>query len=455
MFRPIQALNGLVSSTLGLDDTRSCRSVTPDILPLGGPAVNLPSPRTALTHSRRHLDDDSNRQVSVIPFPLMKENVPPADNPFSDETASFNSPSYDSFFSGLQGADSSPPISYEALWNTGSFRSTAHSAYPPIGAPTMMDSSKSISFADLPSLSSISSTPSHSHSLPSLSLSLLSVSEQSQSPLLSTAHLISLEDVPMNSLESSSLIKRKAVFEYVSAYPPASTAFEEPDPKRIKMVPDSELPISAKLDKVFDFFKTLGWTTGTFLHHLFAPKNRNIPRLSRHGGIVERFLNGRSDYTVAEILQAWWTTADGTGINSDEMYSVTTSYTSIRPVRAALSSFATQIIEAQLVREAQTAVHENSGLHASISGGDEDGTLQWANIGTTLIPTVKAAHQTHQPLAYHYMCKIAEPRPRKRNGVVVTQTYRPPDLVSTDHHAIVFDSHDIIGCHPSALCARF
>jgi hypothetical protein len=221
------------------------------------------------------------------------------------------------------------------------------------------------------------------------------------------------------------------------------------------MVPDSELPISAKLDKVFDFFKTLGWTTGTFLHHLFAPKNHNIPHLSRHGGIVEIFLNSCSDYTVAEILQAWWTTADGTGINSDGMYSVTTSYTSIRPVHAALSLFAMQIIEAQLVWKAQTAVHKNSGLHASISGDDEDGSLQWANIDATLILTVKAAHQTHQPLAYHYICKIAEPRPHKRNGVVVTRTYHPPDLVSTDHHTIVFDSHDIIGCHPSTLCGRF
>jgi hypothetical protein len=191
-----------------------------------------------------------------------------------------------------------------------------------------------------------------------------------------------------------------------------------------------ELPVSEKLDYVFDYLKTLGWDTATFLCYLFAPRNRNHPCSSRHGGIVERFLNGRCEISVSQILEAWWTTADGCGINSDEMYSVEIPYIQVRPVRAAMLSFTAQIIEAKLVDEAQRAIQETSGLHASVADETDNGSVQWANSGATLIPTVKIAFQTHQPLAFHYMHKITEPKPRTKNGVIAVHTYRPPELVS-------------------------
>jgi hypothetical protein len=69
---------------------------------------------------------------------------------------------------------------------------------------------------------------------------------------------------------------------------------------------------------------------------------------------------------IAEILEAWWATTDREDA-SDTMYSVTIPYTDIRDTRSALSSFAAQIIEMRLVNEAQAAVHETSGLHASVT----------------------------------------------------------------------------------------
>ena len=104
----------------------------------------------------------------------------------------------------------------------------------------------------------------------------------------------------------------------------------------------------------------------------------------------------------------------------------------IGPVRSALSSFAAQIIGNQLAEEAEAVMQDTSGQHASITSKTEDRLLQWVDIGATLTPTVKIALQTHQPLAFHYMCKIAELKPRWRNGIRVVRTYHPPDLVSVD-----------------------
>ena len=130
-----------------------------------------------------------------------------------------------------------------------------------------------------------------------------------------------------------------------------------------------------------------------------------------HGNLSALFNGALSERplwtSISQILEAWWTTTDCSGINSDEMYLVQTPHTPIRPVRAAMSSFASQIVEAQLMDEAQTAIQETSGLHASVAGETDDASVQWAGIGATLIPTVKTAFQTHQPLAFHYMRKIA------------------------------------------------
>jgi hypothetical protein len=245
---------------------------------------------------------------------------------------------------------------------------------------------------------SFSSTPLHTLSLPSLSRSISSLADSSLSPLLSINHLVSLQDVPMDSFEprhQSHSIKRKAVFEYVSTYPTPSIEFDEPDPKRAKTISDSELSVLAKLDNAFDFFKTLGWNTNEFLHHFFAPKSRDTLRSRCHGIIIENFFSGSGKCSVSEVLEAWWTTADGSGYYSSDTYSVTTPYTCIGPVRSALSSFAAQIIEHRLLEEAQIAVQETSGQHAYISSDNDNGSTQWADIGGTLIPTVKNALQTH------------------------------------------------------------
>ena len=174
------------------------------------------------------------------------------------------------------------------------------------------------------------------------------------------------------------------------AYPPPSTEFDEPDPKRIKIV-DLELPVSDKLDKVFNLFADLGWRTDTFMHHFFVKDDAN-PRSHRHSVFLERVLNGKGGHFLADILNAWWMASDGDN-PSDEMYSVTTPYTEMKGIRPALSSFAAQIIEAQLVQEARVAVQESSGLHASVTSKTENGLVEWANLGASLVTRARNAGQ--------------------------------------------------------------
>jgi hypothetical protein len=77
-----------------------------------------------------------------------------------------------------------------------------------------------------------------------------------------------------------------------------------------------------------------------------------------------------------------WITFDGAGHHSTDMYSVAIPYLEIRPVRAAMSSFAAQIVETRLLEEAQVGIDKDNGMHASIMSHNEAGRVEWASIGT-------------------------------------------------------------------------
>ena len=107
------------------------------------------------------------------------------------------------------------------------------------------------------------------------------------------------------------------------------------------------------------------------------------------------------------------------------------------------------------MQEARVAVQESSGLHASVTSKTENGLVEWADLGASLMPTVQATLQTYQPLTFHYMCRIAEPKRRIRKGEIVTRCYRPPALVSLFVGNIVSSLFHLSGRHTSAIFARF
>ncbi|KAJ7735335.1 hypothetical protein B0H16DRAFT_1256415, partial [Mycena metata] len=161
---------------------------------------------------------------------------------------------------------------------------------------------------------------------------------------------------------------------------------------------------------VLHAIKEQNWSFASFLYHVFQTKDGKGKPLSRstvHAQMVSRFLGGRAENSVSDILAAWMASPDGRvpahSPNRNLMYSTSIPYTTIKPVRAALTSFATQIIGKKVACEAESAVHISSGLHAVI--------------------------EKQQPVTVFLCNNIAMRRPRTRAGVVLVRKTRPPETV--------------------------
>jgi hypothetical protein len=91
------------------------------------------------------------------------------------------------------------------------------------------------------------------------------------------------------------------------------------------------------------------------------------------------------------------------------MYSTTTPYLEIKPARAAPTSFAVQVVEEKLVKEAVRAVRPSSGLHATAKKKDGQ-RIEWADIGAATVSRVAEVIRLHQPLTWHYTMCLAQPK---------------------------------------------
>ncbi|KAJ7803573.1 hypothetical protein B0H14DRAFT_2384420 [Mycena olivaceomarginata] len=183
-----------------------------------------------------------------------------------------------------------------------------------------------------------------------------------------------------------------------------------------------------KLDKVLDLHDELDWTLGDFLFHMFAHRDDDHQPLHRS---KRQDINSQA----SEILEAWLTSPDGRGYNDQLMYDTETPYLSIRPVRHPLTAFATQISGDYLEVEASRTVQPSGGLRASLTvqpalgASSNSPSIQWADLGSS-IPTATRILKTNQRVAWSFLHRIAEPKPRSRNGVVCIRKSRPRENVS-------------------------
>lgn len=148
-----------------------------------------------------------------------------------------------------------------------------------------------------------------------------------------------------------------------------------------------------KLETILETIQAQNWTLGCFLYNLFRTQNAHggeIHRSATHSQMVSIFLAGRSKEMVADIISTWMAHPDGripeNSPNSDLMYSTTIPYTQIGPVRAALTSFATQTMEKKVAVEAESAVKLGSGLHVSIGKTHPEMKLRHEDFGEATIP---------------------------------------------------------------------
>ncbi|KAF7334027.1 hypothetical protein MVEN_02307900 [Mycena venus] len=192
-----------------------------------------------------------------------------------------------------------------------------------------------------------------------------------------------------------------------------------------------DLPMTEKLDKIFDAFKKVGWTLGDFLHHVFA--HRDVHRSKRHAAIVQRYLSGKGSRHVGNILESWLSSPDDAGYDQgDFMYTTATPYSDIPHVRAALTSFAAQIVKEKLLRDVKAGVKVTGGLHVPSEKklSPEDGTGRFADLATGLMDNMKAVIMSHQGLLYDYVLALATPDPISRKGLVTERRNRPPELTA-------------------------
>ena len=162
--------------------------------------------------------------------------------------------------------------------------------------------------------------------------------------------------------------------------------------KKQKQAHTKRRMIDEKLGDILMVIDKAGWSFADFLFYVFRHKDDNgkdIHHEQAYTNMIQKFLGGYTDRTPADILNFWFHLPDSRlDEDSDLMYSVTTPYTNIKPVRGCLTSFAVQIVERRLIREATNATRPSSGLHAVVSCKLCLKRAEWVDVGATTVPEV-------------------------------------------------------------------
>ncbi|KAF6749148.1 hypothetical protein DFP72DRAFT_1014734 [Ephemerocybe angulata] len=100
------------------------------------------------------------------------------------------------------------------------------------------------------------------------------------------------------------------------------------------------------------------WKLSHFLHAISDHTTRG-GRGARHAQVMSAFLQGRGTYTPIEIIDLWVRSPDSriakNTNHAELMYSFSTPYKAIRPLRPAITSLAVQMTEVKLASEAKKA----------------------------------------------------------------------------------------------------
>jgi hypothetical protein len=186
---------------------------------------------------------------------------------------------------------------------------------------------------------------------------------------------------------------------------------------------------SDKLKSILASIHDQGWTLGEFLYQIFDHRGRDASRGQTHAQMVKSFLGGKGKYTPSDIIAFWMSSPDGVLHAHDpdlaNMFSTDTPYTEIRPVRAALTSFALQTVGKHLAHGAEKAVHASSGLQVALTSKNPAKKSGWLRIGENTIPFVGDVLDNHLKPAFYLLEQIAARKPRTRDGVVMPRKHRP------------------------------
>ncbi|KAJ3979105.1 hypothetical protein F5890DRAFT_1421840 [Lentinula detonsa] len=103
----------------------------------------------------------------------------------------------------------------------------------------------------------------------------------------------------------------------------------------------------------------------------------------------------------------------------------------------ALTSWAAQLVKAELIRTAETMVSEQGGLHTFSSGAND---ISDQKFGGETLDKARTALEKGQPLFWDYCIAMATSQPQKRKSrakdapegtMAIPRNYRPPEIVVT------------------------
>ncbi|KAG1750427.1 uncharacterized protein EDB91DRAFT_1244005 [Suillus paluster] len=197
----------------------------------------------------------------------------------------------------------------------------------------------------------------------------------------------------------------------------------------------------SKLAYILCAIEHVNWTLAEFLYHAFRPPlkgDKSTSRTSSHAAYVQHFLRGRTKYTPADIIHAWFHSPDGILSENDPelnfMFAITPPYTDLKGVRPALSSFAAQTVKQKLVADIKHAVRPGNGLHVSFAPSESRQSSDWDDIGSMTVTKIEETLRKEQPLAMVLLEAIATGPQRKHRGKDTQRRIRPVRLVCT--HAL-------------------
>lgn len=130
--------------------------------------------------------------------------------------------------------------------------------------------------------------------------------------------------------------------------------------------------------------------------------------------ITHFFAGHDKKYPASRTLDLWLRHPYGRRPPPETMYCVDRPYTELLQIRPALTSFAAQVVQQRLVREAEEAIKVKNGLHVSIANKNGKGKpLVWDDLGAGTLPHVRSIFEKIQPLLWAFVTTLCLRCPSK------------------------------------------
>ncbi|KAL0569270.1 hypothetical protein V5O48_012699 [Marasmius crinis-equi] len=141
----------------------------------------------------------------------------------------------------------------------------------------------------------------------------------------------------------------------------AQASFSSPPASSTRPTSSREgLNPSEKLDIVLETIRSLNWTLGDRLHHLFRHKGKDEHRSALYYQMVSKFLGRLTkkgvSHVLEEIIHNPWGIPKLGNVDHNRMFTTEVDFLEVKAARPALTLFAAQLVEEEMEKEVKQAV---------------------------------------------------------------------------------------------------